>query len=259
MKKGLLAICSTVFFAISSSIAQGDGVSIQLDGAGPDISGGSHSVNLYATSPELVGGILEVHFIVTNTTGTDQQWKITRKKVVAPTAWIDQVCWPPLCYNASGEVYSTPNSGGNPAPTIVNGGHLTSTGLEAELKPRITPDVNNAGYAVYRYYITDAVSGNYLDSVDLNVNFTLNTNAIKPVPVISVSPNPATDYVSINLGNTETANLRVVDVLGKVVYSDVINGGQKTISLNDFKNGVYIIVIDAPGIKTLNKKLIVRH
>jgi hypothetical protein len=91
------------------------------------------------------------------------------------------------------------------------------------------------------------------------VNFTLSTNTIKPNPVVSVSPNPASEYVTINLGQTENASVKVVDVLGKVVHTDVISGGQKTIALGEFKNGVYILVIDAPGTKTINKRLIVRH
>ena len=259
MKKQLLALLGVFVLSTSYSWGQGDGISIQLDGVGTDLSGGVHSVNLYGSSPDLVGGILEVHFTVTNTTGADQQWKITRKKLSVPSSWVDQVCWPPLCYNASGDVYNTPNSGGNPAPIIVDGGSLTSTGLNAELKPRITPDLNNAAYSMYRYYITDANTGVYMDSVDLNINFTLSTNTIKPNPVVTVSPNPASEYVTINMGQTEMASVKVIDVLGKVVHTDVIHGGQKTIGLGDFKNGVYILVIDSPSMKSINKRLIVRH
>lgn len=257
MKKILL---STFLIAIGlNALSQGDGISIQVNGIGTDISGGSHSVNLYGTSPDLVGGIYEVKFKVTNSTGSDQQWKITRKKISVPTTWVDQICWPPLCYNASGDVYSTPNSGGNPAPTIVDGTHLTTEGLEAELKPRITPDVNNASYAIYRYYVTDVVSGNYLDSVDLNINFTLNTVVVKPNPVITVSPNPASDMVTISLGTSDDANIRIVDGLGKQVLSTSLYNGQKSIDVSDFKTGVYIITIDGSGIKAVNKKLIIKH
>jgi hypothetical protein len=257
MKKLVLSI-----FIIAlgyQSFGQGDGISIQVNGLGADISGGSHSVNLYGTSPDLVGGIYEVKFKVTNTTGANQQWKITRKKVSVPGSWIDQICWPPLCYNASGDVYSTPNSGGNPAPTIVDGTHLTTDGLEAELKPRITPDVNNASYAIYRYYVTDVVSGQYLDSVDLNINFTLSTNIVKPNPVLSVSPNPASESVTITLGTSDDANIKIVDGLGKQVLSTYLYDGQKTIDVSDFKTGVYIITIEGSGIKALNKKLIIKH
>jgi hypothetical protein len=258
MKK--LLLFAIALFPISKAIyAQGDGISIQLDGVGADLSGGSHYVNLYGSSPDLVGGIYEAHFIVTNNTGSDKQWKITRKKITVPSTWIDQICWPPLCYNASGDLYSTPNSGGNPAPIIVNGTHLTTTSLEAELKPRITPDLNAASYAVYRYYITDVTNGMYMDSIDLNVNFTLNTNSPKPNPVITLSPNPASEMLTISLGTNEDATLRIVDGLGKVVMTTSLYNGQKSIDVSDFKNGVYIMTIDAEGTKPVNKKLIIKH
>jgi len=260
MRKHVLFLAFSGLLA-AFSMAQGDGISIQLDGTGPDISGGSHFVNLYGTSPELNGGILEVHFVVTNTTGTDKQWKITRKKINVPSSWIDQICWPPLCYNASGDVYMTPNSGGNPAPTIVNGGNTTTDALLAELKPRITPDLNNAGYSIYRYYITDVVSNAYVDSVDLNVNFVLGvTTAPKPqAPAVSLSPNPANDHVTITLSNDNNGSVRITDALGKVVMTENIYNGQKHLNISDLKSGVYIVLVESPGVKPLTKKLIVRH
>lgn len=258
MKKIILGISTFLVLAATSFQAQ-DGISIQYDGTGPDISGGTHSVNLYGSSPELVGGILEVHFIVTNTTGANQQWKITRKKISVPSTWVDQICWPPLCYNASGSVYVTPNTGGNPAPTIVDGTATTTNAEVAELKPRITPDMSAASYAVYRYYITEAVSGNYVDSVDLAINFVLSTPTLKQTPTMSVSPNPASDNVNISLGSLENGIIRVVDVLGNLVYTETISNGQKNIDVSNFKNGVYFVMVEAQGVKTMNRKLIVRH
>ena len=120
MKKFILSLSAIFTLSFFGVIAQSNGIEIRLDGLGADISGGVHSVNLYATSPDLVGGVYQVHFDVTNNTGSDAQWKITRKKMSVPATWADQVCWPPQCYPTSGDVYSTPNTGGNPAPTIVN-------------------------------------------------------------------------------------------------------------------------------------------
>ncbi len=234
------------------------GILIQLNGTGAGISGTTHTVNLTPTSPELVGGVLETHFIVTNNTGTDQQWRITRKKMSVPATWVDQICWPPLCYNASGDLYVTPNSTGNPAPIITNGTHTTSTGLEAEIKPRITPDLSAPGSATYRYYIT-TTTGTYVDSVDLNINFTLAVNAIKPNVSLSVSPNPASDDVTISLGNTESGSISIVDVLGNTILNETISNGQRTIDVSNFKNGVYFVLISTPGLKTTNRKLIIRH
>lgn len=258
MKKILLGISLFVIASFSILNAQ-DNIEIRLDGVGADISGTTHTVNLDPSSPELVGGIYDVHFIVTNLTGSDQQWRISRKKISVPSSWVDQVCWPPLCYNASGDLYVTPNTGGNPAPIIVDGEDTTTTGLEAELKPRITPDQAAAGSALYRYYITAAAGGAYMDSIDLSVNFTLGLTTIKQTPVLNISPNPADEYVNISVGSAENASIRIVDVLGNVVYNETISNGTKNIDVSNFKNGVYFVLVETPGVKSINRKLIIRH
>ena len=258
MKRIILNISVFCTLVLSGVQAQ-DGISIQLDGAGPDISGGTHSLDLYATSPEMVGGVLDVHFLVTNTTGSDQQWKITRKKINVPASWTDQVCWPPLCYNTSGDLYSTPNSGGNPAPIIVDGTATTTNAEVAELKPRITPNQSAASYALYRYYITEAVGGAYVDSVDLSINFVLSVTTLKQTPIINVNPNPADEYVNISLGSIENSQIKIVDVLGNVVYNESVANGTKSIDVTGFKNGVYFVMIEALGIISTSRKLIVRH
>ncbi|MEY3424787.1 MAG: hypothetical protein RL679_145 [Bacteroidota bacterium] len=257
MKKNILF--SALFFILSSCLIAQDGISIQLDGTGPDISGSIYSVNLFGTSPELVGGVLDVHFVVTNTTGSDQQWKITRKRISVPASWNDQICWPPLCYNTTGAIYSTPNSGGNPAPTIINGTSETTNNEIAELKPRITPDQSSASYALYRYYITEITTGNYLDSVDLEVNFTMGVSNVKQEISVSIAPNPATDFISINLNGIETAAIKIVDVLGNTVFRDSYFSGVKKIDVSNFKNGIYFVMIESNGIKTMTRKVVIKH
>jgi len=257
MKKNLLSLIAIVSLTLSSAIAQ-DGIEIRLDGVGADISSGVHSINLYATSPDLVGGVYEVHFDVTNTTGSDQQWKITRKKMSVPATWIDQVCWPPQCYPTSGDVYMTPNTVGNPAPIIVNGTSTTTNAALAELKPRITPDPAAASSALYRYYIT-SVAGVYLDSIDLSINYVLAVTPLKQTTSLTISPNPADDNVKIALDGIENSSVKIVDVLGNVVYNESINNGTKNIDVSNFKNGVYFVLVEASGIKSFNRKLIIRH
>lgn len=262
MKKlilGFTAICALTFTAKAQS-----GVEIRLDGVGSDLAGTTHNVNLTPTSTDLTNlggglGLFEVHFDITNSTGADAQWRIARKKISVPTTWVDQVCWPPQCYNANGDLFVTPNSGGNPAPTIVNGTAMTTNAEVAEMKPRITIDMNAATTAQYRYYVVDVVSGTYLDSIDLNINFALAVNPIKQNPTISLSPNPATDNVTVQLGNAETGSVRIVDALGNVVYNEQIANGTKSIDVSNFKNGVYFVIIDPSDAKPVNRKLIIRH
>ncbi len=255
MKKLILSLTAIATF---SFVYAQDGIEIRLDGAGADISGTVHSVNLYAGSPDMLGSVYEVHFDVTNNTGANQQWRITRTKMSVPATWVDQVCWPPQCYPTSGDVYITPNTGGNPAPIIVDGTSMTTLSALAELKPRITPDASAAGSALYRYYIT-TIAGEYIDSIDLSINYALGVTNLKQPTTLTISPNPADNNVTIALGGIENSSIKIVDVLGNVIYNESINNGTKTIDVSNFKNGVYFVLVEAPGIKSFNRKLIIRH
>jgi hypothetical protein len=258
MKKLLLG------FALITSSAAGlmaqSGVVIQHDGVGANLAGGAFETTMYATHPDVISGVYVVHFVVTNNTGADKQWRITRKKITAPTTWSDQVCWPPLCYTPTGDLYTTPSTSGNPAPTILNNSSDAQTSsaiVLAELKPQITMDVANYGYAHYRYYINEG--GQYIDSVDLKINFTLGISPLKQNPAMTVSPNPASDNMYISLASVDNANVKVVDVLGNVVMNETISNGSKNVDVSSFKNGVYFVIVEAPGIKPMNRKLIIRH
>lgn len=338
MKKIILGIAGIVVLGTANLVAQ-DGIEMRIDGVGPDVSGTTVSTSLYANSPELSGGIYQIHFAVTNNTGSDKQWLVTRVKMNVSPGWTDQVCWPPGCYDAPGDSYSTPNSGGNPAPIIQNGilvslsgaggtadlsingtnypvvyntnltttaadfvtnnaaailsnegltvvnngidlyftGTLPSQPIELvnivqsgslavlkllypnELKPRITPDPLVAGYGHYRYYLTDVNTWENADSVDLILGYVLNVNNLKQNSSLSISPNPADDNVNINIGTMENASIKVLDVLGNVIMTESMSSGTKNLDVSGFKNGVYFVIVEANGVKPVNRKLIVRH
>ena len=263
-KKNLLLTLSV--FCIGMAFAQSgldvrydpDGATGPLPTTGSNLAGGTHSISLYPGSPDLAGGVYEVHFIVTNTNATDKQYKIVRKQMNVPSSWVDQVCWPPLCYNASGVVYMTPHTASNPAPIIVSNADTTTNGEKAELKPRITPDQSSAGYALYRYYFFDVQGGGYVDSVDLSIGFVLGVNQQKAAPAMVIMPNPADNHATVTINSEEATPLKVVDALGKTVLTETIYNGSRSLDVSDLKNGVYFILIESEG-KILNRKLIVRH
>lgn len=258
MKKIVLLACAFASYTASAQI------SIQMDGSGPDISGTTVDIVIdpFVVNPQ--GDYFwSEHFIVTNNTGSDGLWTVTRKKTNVPSTWNDQICWPPNCFpTGSGLLYTTPHDpdNGSPAPTVLDGTSTAQqfgTDYEADLKPQITPDFTTSGGAVYTYYITDAVSGVYLDSITLNFTYPLAVNDVK-TPELSIAPNPASTSVKVTLDGTESATVRVVDVLGNVVYSEEVTGS-KNIDVSSFKNGVYFVSINGTGRKAITKKLVVRH
>ena len=136
--KALLFSCAcilgTSFWGVSQNIE------IKLDGMGADLSGSSYDVNVTEATLAQNGGIFTAHFVVTNNTENNGKWQIMRKKITVPATWEDQVCWPPSCYNASGDIYYTPSSS-DYVPTIMAGSDTTSNGELAEIKANINTEI----------------------------------------------------------------------------------------------------------------------
>ena len=71
--------------------------------------------------------------------------------------------------------------------------------------------------------------------------------------------NPATDFISINLNGIETAAIKIVDVLGNTVFKDSYFSGVKKVDVSNFKNGIYFVMIESNGIKTMTRKVVIKH
>jgi hypothetical protein len=97
-----------------------------------------------------------------------------------------------------------------------------------------------------------------MDSVDLIIYFTASIKPVKDDVTISIVPNPASDYISITVNGMDNASLKMVDVLGNIVYRDVMSN-TKTIVTSNFKTGVYFVTIEQAGNKPVSRKIIIRH
>jgi hypothetical protein len=126
------------------------------------------------------------------------------------------------------------------------------------MKVSVDPEDNTFGQAHYRYYIT--TNGlNMLDSVDLIVDYLASTKpVVKEELSITVAPNPSTEYVNIQFTGTEQLQLKMVDALGNVISREVLTGNRK-INVSDLNSGIYFLVFEAPGSKSITRKLVVRH
>jgi hypothetical protein len=52
--------------------------------------------------------------------------------------------------------------------------------------------------------------------------------------------------------------MKVVDVLGNLIMKETISSSKK-IDVTDFRSGVYIISFEGAGVKSFNRKVIIRH
>jgi hypothetical protein len=101
----------------------------------------------------------------------------------------------------------------------------------------------------------DGVSRDFTSSVDYlvtaedgvtSLNWTVSVSLERAVGIgtrnaesIRIYPNPATDYVFIEL--SREAHIRFHDLMGKLVYSEDHVNGDRTINVSDFKRGIYIV------------------
>ena len=60
------------------------------------------------------------------------------------------------------------------------------------------------------------------------------------------------------MSGVESATLKIIDALGTTISKEGINS-KKKINVSELRNGVYFLVIDIPGSKTITRKVIIRH
>ncbi len=223
-------------------------------------------------NPALVNGTQLVHVVNTsgdsnidllfkNTSTTDKYWKITRKQLTTlPVGWTDYICWgieggAGQCYTSSTQnPWITPDG-----LTVYDAQFNPVSGLPAgEAGLAAIHFVNPiCGTADYRYYVHED-GGQYLDSVDVKVVFSCASIDDKETISFSVYPNPVSSQLTINTEGMEKLDIRIFDVLGKIVYDEKAIKSKK-IDMSELKNGVYILTFIEKGITIQTKRVIVRH
>jgi hypothetical protein len=117
-----------------------------------------------------------------------------------------------------------------------------------------------AGSTQLRYivYVNDVV----VDSVDYIINNgTLATPTVsKEEATISVYPNPASSLITVaTKGLDDDFDIKMTDVLGKVVYNESVAGTSKKVDVSDFKNGVYLVTVTEKGTAIQTRRIVVKH
>lgn len=238
-------LLSTLLFAgLALNASAQDQVEIYEQGQSTDLSSGNGELTKAVYSSNLVTTIFEVK----NISGSDKTWSITRYRVDEVANWEDYMCWY-NCYTASAmntNPWESPDQ-------------LTISDQSNDLLfTDVTPDSGTPGSARYRYYVTDVNSGDYVDSVDLVVAYTLGLETPSNELSLEIAPNPASDKIAVKANGITNAELTIVDVLGNVVYNETITQS-KNIDVSEFNNGIYFVRIREEGAKPISRKIIVRH
>lgn len=112
----------------------------------------------------------------------------------------------------------------------------------------LTPENNSDGPA-FGLYVALPSGGNLLElplyEDDTNV---LEVNDIE----FKLYPNPASSILNIE-SSEHVTEIKVIDMLGQIVYSAYVNGQNHTINLNQMRNGIYFIQINTQSGKLIEK------
>ena len=240
MKKIILSLFS---ITLITAAANAQAITINVDGTPTDISGMEHVeiVTSAVTDEHLVD------FIVTNNTGSTQTLSVARRHMSMAPGWSDYFCW-----GINGQIGTCYLS--YPDEVWTGGAELIDDGGEGLISSYI--NAPSSGTSTIRYYISDGT--NYLDSVDLVITSTASIQENVSLS-LNVSPNPADNFVNINMAGVSKANVKIVDVLGNVVFKEMVAETTKKVDVSKFRNGIYFITIEAEGVKPTTRKLIIRH
>ena len=223
---------------------------INLQDSEENISGGSYEFTASNSSA------VDVPLEIKNMGSSDADWRITRLRINVPAGWSDLICWGHSTDAFGGTCFSSSQMLGNPWTTPVSSNFTVSPNEYGKLKVTINPEEGATGLGHYRYYVSnDGV--NFIDSVDIKFDYSLSVQEVEPIQV-SIVPNPASDFIQINLSGAVTAQMKMVDVLGSEVLNQTVMS-TASFDISNFRNGVYIMTFNAPGSKSIVRKVIVKH
>jgi hypothetical protein len=243
MKKGILLIAGVA----SMSLAFSQSLQIEFDG-----------INVSGQCVEVVGSekdeIVE-YFVVRNNAATDKDVKIKRTELDVNCSTSHSVCWgvcPPATTSCT-EVDKTYTT----SRTIVAGD--TDDTMAGHHYPN-----SNVGYSIYRY--TAFVDGDPTDNAYVDVVFehgasnpsggcVLSVKNHKKVDML-VSPNPATNKLTVAFADGKNYEVQLINILGKVaLQKNVISSNN--IDVSGLDRGVYFVKISDENGNTVNSKKIV--
>jgi len=74
--------------------------------------------------------------------------------------------------------------------------------------------------------------------------------------IVSIYPNPTTDWVTINWSTAQSGIIRLMDLSGRIVFEkELFNTFEERISLADLSYGMYVLEVDSEG-KKLQKRVL---
>lgn len=234
-----------LLFGTFSSFSQ-DGIKMQISGTDNIDYSSGHAP--YSVTSENVSD-LGFSIIVSNNTGSDQNWRVIRwQESNVPATWTDAVCFGLNCFNPSTD---------NPwcSSDVPQNALIVANGETGSVFFHATPD--NFAPASYKLYIGNDCT-TFADSISIDFNYTNGLKAIDSDPAFTVSPNPSDDVVFLQGIENKQGELKIVDLRGTVLYAETMSFSS-AIPTSELKNGIYYLVLEENGVLLHSEKLIIQH
>lgn len=124
----------------------------------------------------------------------------------------------------------------------------------------ITPLVE-FGTAIVRYEVWDNAKPKRKDTLTyiLKAVETLGVSEIEKTNSFSISPNPASNTITLTLGGEIGCAFSIVDFSGKTIQLGIFEANTASIIAENFPNGVYFVSIFDKKNRQNTKKIIVQH
>lgn len=115
--------------------------------------------------------------------------------------------------------------------------------------------------------VSYVVDGNVVERTSKVVHFSNQENSNKNAPLNDMAekklaiiyPNPATNFVTINLPNkVNNAKVEIINLEGKVIFSQSNITGYTTLNTESYSNGIYIVKVSSAELNEISK-LTIKH
>lgn len=122
--------------------------------------------------------------------------------------------------------------------TGINGNHNWNTGQLTD-SIKIGP-FNNASNLIY---IVEVEQAGCFGTDTINITIDNCVGVEEKNNTFTLYPNPAKDNLTIKTKKLINSKISLIDMNGRIIYSEVINNKNHTINVSDYENGVYILSI----------------
>jgi hypothetical protein len=72
-----------------------------------------------------------------------------------------------------------------------------------------------------------------------------------------IYPNPSSNILHVQLNNLQTAQIKIMNVLGEAVVNKAVRNGDNTIDVSELQNGIYFVIESSGRLQIDNLKLII--